>query len=284
MGRTKTVARKRPITRRIWKAKDIGKTLKWDTRVSLPTVRYPKGMRRDVFSRLRLADKLKADNVFNRIYRAAHGQQDELFSTALTREFLEGFLEKNNITANADGIKFMNDLVDIASSARIPTEFSGFATSSEVMQHPSNRAASLFADPYVTASEHSRLDTERRTYAESVMQKMIDGGEKDIAKVLVEGVKAAIRFTLNNFTAPVTAKNVQPFTRVSGKAVTDSKLQSQLASRERMKIRYVELGGTLRNLDAPETQMESITREWKFGMLEAPPSPRRSPIGNGIID
>lgn len=259
-----------------------------DTKKPIPKISYPKGMRRN-FSRRIFNSKtstLKPDKAINRIYRASFPKQDELFSTALTREFVKGFFEKHmGKTLNKNELDYLDELLDMASAARIPTQYSGFATKDEVMQHPSNRASAVFADPYDTASLHSEMDVERRTYVERAMERSIKAGAKDAAVVIRDGVKAAIEYTLNYFTAPITAGNVQPFSRGKNKPVNDKNLREQLKSRERMKKLYEELGGSLRSLSAPETAPESLTRLWGIGRaadgnpLEAPPSPRRIPDG-----
>ncbi len=61
-------------------------------------------------------------------------------------------------------------------------------------------------------------------------------------------------------------------------------LQEQLASRERLKAIYIELGGQLRDLPVKENDEESWARKWQSGLTitkenpfpVAPPSPLRS--------
>jgi len=270
-------------TGKAWEAEKIGEELvKLKFKIKLPKTTFRKGMKQNFLRRVFDAKNvLKDDKAINRIYRASHKKQDELFSTALTRELIKGVFGQNgNKVFNAAEMDKWNELIDIVSSARIPTEYSGNAT----MQHPANRAKALFVDPYDTASEHSKLDTERRRYVEAAMQKEVDSGVSDRVVVVTMGVRASIEFTLNYFTAPITASNILRYTRNSGNPLTDSQLQGQIASREKMKILYEELGGVLRTLTKPETQRESWTRLWginrsaKGEALTVPPSPRRGPI------
>lgn len=250
----------------------------------IPDVIYLSRMRQGVVRRLIQKDQSpKSDKSMNRIYRAAHKRQDELFSTALTREFVKGFFERRFQKAFSEKeLQLVDEMIDLVSSVRIPTEFSGFALKDSVMQHPSNRSKALFADPYDTASLHSKLDTERRYYVEFRMNKAFDQG-KTATETIIEGVKAAIEYTLNYFTAPITADNVFQYTRSSGRALNDRVLQEQIASREKMKSRYEELGGDLRKLNRTETQQQSWKRKWGLERsdeghpLIAPPSPRRQP-------
>nr|VFK27321.1 MAG: hypothetical protein BECKMB1821G_GA0114241_10272 [Candidatus Kentron sp. MB]VFK34936.1 MAG: hypothetical protein BECKMB1821I_GA0114274_10922 [Candidatus Kentron sp. MB]VFK77074.1 MAG: hypothetical protein BECKMB1821H_GA0114242_10972 [Candidatus Kentron sp. MB] len=247
----------------------------------------PKKMREEVLSRM--LDKrrgiLKKDRSINSTYRRAWKGQDELFSTALTREFIKGIFEKKGYTSFSDQEhQLLEEMVDLASSVRIPTEFSGFSLSKEVLQHPANRDRAVFADPHDTVSLHSRMDTERRNYVESVMEDTIQKGVSP-TRVMEEGVKAAIEYTLNYFTAPITASNVHPFSRKASVKKDNKILQEQIASRERIKSRYIELGGSLRSLQKKETQEESWSRPWNPPMrsrgfpTREPPSPRRKPFG-----
>ena len=98
-------------------------------------------------------------------------------------------------------------------------------------------------------------------------------------------MKASIEFTLNYFTAPITADNVFKYSRRSGPFTVSDQLQ--IAERERLKGLYETLGGTLR---APSVKSESAAasrkRPWGLGLKsiepsggfpQAPPSPRRTP-------
>lgn len=180
-----------------------------------------------------------------------------------------------------------NELIDLCSSLRIPTKFSGFATSKGVMQHPTAEGSGFFSTKKVDGP-HGSYDVERVKYiGEAVMLSKAAGESlSDQARAMV---RAAIEFSLNYFTAPITAKNVQPFSTKKGVSTTDESLLEQIKSRERIKDIYVKLGGKLRTLESEddtvveEPEDESLTRDWQRDLKIttkdpypfAPPSPRR---------
>ncbi len=230
----------------------------------------------------------KNDKQMNSAYRGAAKAHDELFSTAQTRELLKGIFSpyKNGSIMKDEVFKLLKDTFDVASSARIETKFSGFALKNWKMQHPTSLETKFFGNPRETASEHSFLDKERKDYVEQAMNRAIKD-KKGGVEIVKEGVKAAIEFTLNYFTAPITAKDVLPFTYLGneGHKWNSEALQEQLQSRERMKDLYVKLGGNLRSLKGTETQKQSIQRPWNPQFSDndrpfiMPPSPERNPMG-----
>ena len=109
---------------------------------------------------------------------------------------------------------------------------------------------------------HSRRDAERKKYVLDAMQKAVDA-KGELADILRAGLKAGIEFTLNYFTAPITASNVFSFSKKKNAKASDKEVKEQLEGRERMKKRYVELGGNLELLATPETAEESRGRKWR---------------------
>lgn len=256
---------------------------RWFPTTPPPRLTVPLKLKVDVA--LRLVDSQKPRLVPRktaaRRYRAALKGSDELFSTATTLDFMEGILKTPGFT-NAL-VQRVSPWMDILSSLRIPTEDSGFATLTEIMQHPANRQKAQFADPYKTAATHSKMDTARVDYILRAMERA-QANNASGDQVLLAGGRAAIEFTLNHFTAPITASNVKSLSLRAKNPVSDRELMDQVANRELMKTTYEELGGTLRAPIVGETAHEAITRKWKFGMPlatkndpypEAPPSPRR---------
>jgi hypothetical protein len=228
--------------------------------------------------------ELKADEKINRAFRGVWRGMDELFSTALMREMVKGIVEGEPPTPEQH--KHLCDLIDLASTARMSTHFSGFATEGRKMQHPANREKAIFADPYETASLHSEMDTARREYVQRKMAavKKKGGDAEDIIKA---GVRAAIEFTLNYFTAPITAENVFKYSRrgAGGNSIFSKDDQLQLAEREKLKRLYESIGGTLRK-GTEEDPLQSQKQAWgenlssidgSGGFADAPPSPRRRP-------
>ena len=228
---------------------------------------------------------LRKDADINRIYRAAWKGMDELFSTALTRELIKGMFEKG-VSPTDDERERLTHLVDLLSQARISTHNSGFATAKNVFQHPTNRGKARIADPIATAALHSRMDSERRAYVQAALDNAANAGGS-ATDIVYAGVRAAIEFTLNYFTAPIMAKNVFEHTLRAGQPFTRED-QLQHAERERLKIFYEQLGGTLRAANPFETPQQSQVRVWGAGLRididaaldrgdfeSAPPSPRR---------
>jgi hypothetical protein len=224
--------------------------------------------------------KLRKNAEINRRFRAAWSGQDELFSTASLREFVKGAIGNQKRTDFTDDEwDELVELVDLISDLRIPTEYSGFSLSGGSMQHPANRSAAFFEDPYRTASAHSELDQERRIYIIRALQEAVDNDE-EAAEIVEAGARAAVEFTLNYFTAPVTAANVQPFSRRAGTQVNNPENIDQVAARERLKRGYTELGGKIPT--TTESLAQRLVRPWAGAPAgnsypEAPPSPRRLP-------
>jgi hypothetical protein len=246
------------------------------------------GPKANVLDRFMDGSELKTDKQINGAYRRAWKAMDELFSTALTREFTKGYFEGPK-PPSASEIRQLGELLDLVSTLRMTTGFSGYARKDGVMQHPASIVTQLFGDWKATASKHSEMDKARRDYVETAMEGAVnDGGTAH--DIIIAGAKAAIEFTLNYFTAPITAANVFKYSQralMSAKARTADQVEGrQLAERERLKRIYEELGGNLRGLAAPETASESRGRDWQQGLAfvpesgaypDAPPSPRREP-------
>lgn len=274
-----------------------------DTGTKVPVLKAKRGPKPRVAARLIKTKAGKKKGVltlssepkgtFDTRFREAWKGMDEAFSTALMRNLVQGIVEEAQTTGltTAD-FQHLTELVDIASMARMSTEFSGYATKSEKMQHPTGAGKGLFAKRY---KNHGTMDTARRNYVDKAMLEETKAGKK-MTEVITSGVKASIEFTLNEFTAPITAKNVFQYAErpnLSKKKFTDTD-HRQLAERERMKNIYVRLGGTLRPKKGTETAAASLTREWKHDrspfsqtgdIQREPPSPRRQPqLSKNIFD
>lgn len=226
--------------------------------------------------------ELVKDSTFGSRYRSTHDAQDELFSTASTRSFIQGLLNgQSKDTIPKEKWQQWTEAVDLLSRLRIPTKYSGFATSSGILQHPTEVGEGFFSTAAV-AGQHGSLDSARVKYVGASVKQAREAG-KSVYEQFLTAARAAIEFSLNYFTAPITAKNVQPFSTKSGVEHTDKALQDQLASRERIKDIYVKLGGKLRDLSEEETLEESWARSWQSGITIstsdpypiAPPSPLR---------
>lgn len=254
------------------------------TGLSPPQLPVPDGLRTGFLDRAldESTGKLVVKKAtFGSRYRSTWDAQDELFSTASTRSFIEGLLgNKSKKSFDSDLWETWTEAVDLFSRLRIPTKYSGFATSKGVMQHPTGEEG--FFSSVTTSSAHSTMDTERVKYIARRKKAAQDAG-MSLDEQLKLAARSAIEFTLNHFTAPITASDVQPFTPKAGIAHTDTELLAQIAARDRLKELYVELGGSLRDLDGEETHEEALARPWQTvpGITVdepypvAPPSPLR---------
>lgn len=232
---------------------------------------------------------LAKDSLFGGRYRSTWGEQDELFSTASTRFFVQGLLNSLPRDQIADDVwQRWTTMVDLISALRIPTAYSGFSTATLVMQHPTAVGEGYFS-PLASTESHGGYDSERVKYIGRAIQ-VAQTASLGAVDQLRAAMRAAIEFSLNYFTAPVTASNVKPFSTKSMVASGDESLQDQLVSRERIKDIYVQLGGSLRDLPqtspqpTTETPEQSWDRPWQQSLTittdepfpVAPPSPRRS--------
>lgn len=262
-----------------------------DAHLDLPSFIFPQRQRRKFLDRAvdEASGALVANDKFGSRFRSTWPEQDELFSTASTRNFIMGLLKGVPRDQVDDDVwQRLMEIVDLISTYRIPTHYSGFSTSTEVMQHPTAVGEGIFS-PSAVAGKHGSYDSERVKYIGRAIQAGERAGLSDEA--LVKAMfRAALEFSLNHFTAPATASNIKPFSTKASVDSGDASLQDQLASRERIKDHYVWLGGRLRDLPVtdgkatPETPEQSWDRPWQLGLTitaedrfpVAPPSPRRS--------
>ncbi|MDO8777363.1 MAG: hypothetical protein Q7K57_53345 [Burkholderiaceae bacterium] len=269
--------------------RNLGQRIAADPTFSVPDVQGPEGLRLGFLDRA--ADPATglrvAQTPFNHLFRNAWPAHDELFSTASTRHFVSGLLA-NNTPANMTSNIWMQwrGAVDLLSMLRIPTASSGFSTATELVQHPTAVGTGLFSLEGV-AGPHGRLDAARVRYIGSSVKAAHDAG-MTVSQQFLAGARAAIEFTLNYFTAAITAANVQEYSTQAGIDPFDPTLQPPLAARERMKEIYPLLGGVLRDPIDGETTFESLPRPWQQGILItaadpyplAPPSPLREGVGS----
>jgi len=245
----------------------------------LPVFEATPGIRRGGLDSLRSGDEIKGDKQFNASFRRLGPNMDEFFSTATTREFVKGLLGDTAWSDYSDEEQaYFGELVDILSAIRVPTKFVGYSLDTGKLQHPTSRPQAYFEDPYETASRHSELDVARRDYVQRAADAAIEA-DLGAREIVLAAARAAIEFTLNNFMAPISASNVQPFSKLAGVEITDEKVLEQVRWREFLKRFYVDVaGGTLRT-GTSESRKASRTREWRpqvdTSYPSAPPSPFR---------
>lgn len=260
-----------------------------DLDINLPKIQFPKDMRVKFFSRVfdESGDLVK-NSILDGRYRSTWAEQDELLSTATVRNLIQGLLnERKESEITKEERELYELLIDLCSALRIPTRYSGFSTSKVVMQHPTAVGSGFFSDKNVDGP-HGRYDSDRVKYIGEAV-KLSQEANESIDDQVRTMMRAAIEFSLNYFTAPITAINVQPFSTKKGIKTTDESLLKQIASREQIKDIYVKLGGELRNLESEdgkvveEPEDESLTRKWQRDLKItsqdpfpfAPPSPLR---------
>jgi|HubBroStandDraft_6_1064221.scaffolds.fasta_scaffold39056_3 hypothetical protein len=196
------------------------------------------------------------------------GGYDELFSTSTVEKFLTGFFNERSTPLTADEQKLFNNVINQISDARIPTKYSGYSIKrggeTRRMQHPTGRRQGFFADDgdRDALSAHSYADRTRRQKVTEAME-AAQGADEEVVDVLKAGLRAGIRDTLNNFTAPVTADNVFRFSRRSGTNRFGEENLDQVRARDLMKEMYVWAGGDLPDPDPAETAQQALSRAWE---------------------
>lgn len=212
-------------------------------------IKAPSG-HKDGFFR-RTADAAKAAGMahtfrkkpFGNRYRMVLDEHDELVSTASVRELYMGVLASHGGAAMpADRLNRLNEIFDMVSQVRLPTRYSGFARGpgpADRMQHPTAAGGGMFADSADTMAAHNALDLRRRAAVIEAAEAAKAGGEsvEGIAKAMV---RRAISFTLNEFTAPMSASDIKPFIAA---AKYGPNWHQQVQLRERLKEVMVQFGG-----------------------------------------
>lgn len=205
---------------------------------------------------------------FGSDYRRLQDSHDELVSTSTVREMMTAVtdtMESKNLSR--DKIGELDSLFDEISRVRLPTRFSGYSLQDDRMQHPTGGGKGYFADPKATAARHYELDLKRKEAVVTAMEEEAKKAGATGTDIVHAGIREAIVFTLNEFTAPITAADVKPFSRVSN--VPDSQLQSQVEAREQLKEIVKKVGGTV------EKGPKGMSRPWASRRLEAQPGKER---------
>ncbi|MGY2490460.1 hypothetical protein [Cupriavidus sp. CP313] len=179
---------------------------------------------------------------FETKYRRVFDKQDELVSTSSVRELLAGVIEEHKKNPLSSGrMKQVRDIFRQISRVRIATIHSGLATKKRRMQHPTSRPKAHFADPYDTMSEHAALDIERKSEVTTAMENALKDPKVDAYTVALAGLQRGMAYTLNDFTAPITAQDVRPYALRGGAPM--SVLHAQANARESIKDTFADIGG-----------------------------------------
>ncbi|MCA6359303.1 hypothetical protein [Phenylobacterium sp.] len=220
---------------------------------------------RSIIKRLndKKADAMPADE-FNDLYRALLDHHDEVVSTSTMREIVFGILEghkKNRLTDSE--VAQVDRVLDNVSSIRLPTEFVGYSTSEELMQHPTSPDAGYFADDKKTRSVHYRHDLERKVrFIGAVHNHTEANNQWTLESALKAGACEAILYTLNEMAAPITAADIKQHSLM--RHVSNDRLKNAVEAREGLKKNLVELGGSQAADNLRQSADEILTRPWKF--------------------
>lgn len=202
-----------------------------------------------------LADSTKVNNKkrFGPAYRKIQDAQDELLSTSAARELISGVLDGQTLTKQEQ--ENLEKLFENVSRIRFPTRYSGFARQGDVMQHPTAKGTGFFAESSQTMKRHNELDLQRKQEVAQAMTDELKNPKATADSIVKAGLRAAIKITLNVFTAPVTASDVQRHANVTGR--TWAELRQQVMAREKLKKIFVLLGG-----DQKASQDTRMERPW----------------------
>ena len=219
-----------------------------------------------------LADSTRVNNKkrFGPAYRKIQDAQDELLSTSAARELMSGALDGQTLTNQQR--ENLEKLFENISRVRFSTRHSGFATKNKVMQHPTGKGTGIFAQSSQTMKLHNELDLQRKQEVAHAMTIESNNPKATADSIVRAGLRAAIAITLNVFTAPVTASDVQPYANVTG--MTRAELRQQVMAREKLKKIFVLIGGFQEA--GQDTRME---RPWNYrgGFRSASPPRMASP-------
>lgn len=212
----------------------------------------------DFFLQIKASKAITSER-FGRDYRDLLKRHDELLSTSSVRELMLGVLTAKKPLSGPE-LEAFNRLFNLVSDVRLPTNFSGYALSaSDKMQHPTAPGTGYFADSTKTMSRHNELDRQRKQHVTDEMQDALKKPDATPDSVIGAGLRAAIAFTLNEFTAPITASDVRPHA-LRGKA-KEAELDEQVRARETVKSWFVKLGGEQES-DGGKSAADRRRRPW----------------------
>ena len=152
-------------------------------------------------------DLLKNKKKFGTFYREKSPGNDELIPTSAVREIIKGVLDsKGKIKGKSLNEAF--ELINQISEVRFPTNYTGNHRlgNSMGMQHPTANDTGIWEPGIGGGKVHSELDKKRKL---SILSTAKQGmSKKESVQTLINNViKESIRFTLNVFTAPATARD-----------------------------------------------------------------------------
>lgn len=184
---------------------------------------------------------------FSGAYRSANLGQDELMSTQTVFSIFSGMGQELPSGSAEHKILAMETFRQL-SLTRLPTELSGYNYRDEMveeMQHPTSPLTLTYSS---NGKNHGRQDLLRRTVVIDALKSELAAANTDnpISAILEANIAAA-KHTLNNFTAPAAAENMQ-FQR----ALTPSRIKE-----------FTDLREAIKQLDAPGSSYRRGNQLWK---------------------
>ncbi|MFI6299287.1 hypothetical protein ACIBEJ_47385 [Nonomuraea sp. NPDC050790] len=209
-----------------------------------------------------VANKKMSSAKFGTAYRGIQPEQDELVSTATVRDLMTGATSSGSLSAAKR--KELEHAFELMSKLRFPTRWTGFATKTQVMQHPTAVGTGLFGESKSTMSLHNQLDLSRRNEVAEAMTAESKASGTTAERIALAGMRRAIEFSLNEFIAPATAADVKPRATLSKKSLIE-----QVRAREGVKKILVDVGGS------QESGPVNLSRTWATRKGKRSASPPR---------
>ncbi|MDI6539541.1 RHS repeat protein [Pantoea ananatis] len=193
-------------------------------------------------------------------YRSANPGQDELMSTQTVFSIFSGMGQELSL-GSAEHKTLAKETFRQLSLTRLPTEFSGYnyrdGMVEEIMQHPTSPLTLTYSS---NGKNHGRQDLLRRAVViDALKSELASANTDDPISAILEANIAAATHTLNNFTAPAAAENMQ-----FQKTLTSSQIKEFTDSREAIK-----------QLDAPDSSYRRGNQSWKKNRAKRGFSPFR---------
>ncbi|MCS3409312.1 RHS repeat protein [Serratia sp. AKBS12] len=193
---------------------------------------------------------------FAKAYRSANPGQDELMSTQTVFSIFSGMGQELS-SGSAEHKTLAKETFRQLSLTRLPTEFSGHNYSNgmveEIMQHPTSSLTLTYS---TNGRNHGSQDLLRREVVIDALKSELASANTDnpISAILEANIIAA-KYTLNNFTAPAAAENMQFYTD------KNNRLQRKLTPSQRNE--FTVLREAIKQLDAPDSSYRRSNQSWK---------------------
>lgn len=185
---------------------------------------------------------------FAEAYRSANLGQDELMSTQTVFSIFSG-MGQELPSRSAEHKTLAKETFRQLSLTRLPTEFSGYnyrdGMVEEIMQHPTSPLTLTYSS---NGKNHGRQDLLRRTVViDALKSELASANTDNPISAILEANVAAAKHTLNNFTAPAAAENMQ-----IQRTLTSSQIKE-----------FTDLREAIKQLDVPDSSYRRGNQLWK---------------------